>query len=158
LEGGSHRRPGLRQAFGENSERAEEARLKADTVIWKIKDNVDFMSWLPQRKLFELYDSHDLLPFPSLHDSGGFVVLEALCHGMPVVCPDLGGPKEIVMPEPGLIIKTDGRNTTQVASSIANELYNVLQSPHDAVAAREQYRGLTIPFYKTGSRDSTRKL
>ena len=95
----------------------------------KIKDNVDFISWLPQRNLFELYDSHDFLLFPSLHDSGGFVVLEALCHGMPVLCLDLGGPKEIVTPESGLIIKTDGRNTTQVASSIANELYNVLQSP-----------------------------
>jgi glycosyltransferase involved in cell wall biosynthesis len=107
----------------------EEARLKTDTVIRKIKDNVDFISRLPQRNLFDLYDSHDLLLFPSLHDSGGFVVLEALCHGMPVVCLDLGGPKEIVTPDSGVIIKTDGRNTTQVASSIADELYNVLQSP-----------------------------
>jgi len=107
----------------------EEARLKADTLKRKIKDNVDFISWLPQRKLFELYDSHDLLLFPSLHDSGGFVVLEALSHGMPVVCLDLGGPKEIVTPESGLIIKAEGRNTTQVASTIADELYNVLQSP-----------------------------
>jgi glycosyltransferase involved in cell wall biosynthesis len=38
----------------------EEARLKADTLHRKIRDNVDFTSWLPQRKLFELYDSHDL--------------------------------------------------------------------------------------------------
>jgi glycosyltransferase involved in cell wall biosynthesis len=105
----------------------EEARLKTDTVIRKIKDNVDFISSLPQS--FELYDSHDLLLFPSLHDSGGFVALEALCHGMPVVCLDLEGPKETVTPDSGLIIKTDGRNTTQVASSIADELYNVLQSP-----------------------------
>jgi len=108
---------------------SEEARLKADSVIRKIKDNVDFISWLPQGNLFELYDSHDLLLFPSLHDSGGFVVLEALCHGMPVVCLDLGGPKEVVTPESGLIIKTDGRNTSQVASSIANEVYNILRSP-----------------------------
>jgi glycosyltransferase involved in cell wall biosynthesis len=107
----------------------EEARLKADTLHRKIRDNVNFISWLPQRKLFELYDSHDLLLFPSLHDNGGFVVLEALCHGMPVVCLELGGPKETVTWDSGLIIKTDGRNTTQVASSIADELYNVLQSP-----------------------------
>ena len=107
----------------------EEARLKADTLIRRIKDNVDFIPWLPQSNLLELYDSHDLLLFPSLHDSGGFVVLEALCHGMPVVCLDLEGPKETVTPDSGLIIKTDGRNTTQVASSIADELYNVLQSP-----------------------------
>ena len=56
-------------------------------------------------------------------------MLEALCHEMPVVCLDLGGPNETVTPDSGLIIKTDGRNTTQVASSIADEVFNVLQSP-----------------------------
>ena len=81
--------------------------MKADTVTRNIKDNVDFISWLPQKDFFELYASHDLLLFPSLHDSGGGVVLEALCHGMPVVCLDLGGPKDIVTPKSGRIIKTD---------------------------------------------------
>jgi glycosyltransferase involved in cell wall biosynthesis len=107
----------------------EEARLKADAVARKINDSVDFISWLPQKNLFELYDSHDLLLFPSLHDSSGGVVLEALCHGMPVVCLDLGGPKDIVTSKAGVVIKTTGLNTTQVASNIANEMYNVLQSP-----------------------------
>src|SRR5262249_17128782 len=51
---------------------------------------------MPPAELFELYDTHSLLLFPSLHDSGGFVVLEALSHGLPVVCLDLGGPREIV--------------------------------------------------------------
>ena len=32
------------------------------------------------------------LLYPSLRDSGGMVVLEALAHGLPVVCTDLGGP------------------------------------------------------------------
>jgi glycosyltransferase involved in cell wall biosynthesis len=107
----------------------EESRLKSDVLSANIGKNVDFISWLSQQDLFELYDSHDLLLFPSLHDSSGGVVLEALGHGMPVVCLDVGGPKEIVTPDSGLIIKTDGRNTTQIASSIADELYNLLQSP-----------------------------
>ena len=107
----------------------EEARLKADALARKINKNVDFISWLPQNKLFELYESHDLLLFPSLHDSSGGVVLESLCRGMPVVCLDLGGPKDIVTPNSGIIIKTTALNTTQVASSIANELYKVLSTP-----------------------------
>ncbi len=106
----------------------EEAKLKADARARKISDNIDFISWLPQNKLFELYDSHDLLLFPSLHDSSGGVVLEALCHGMPVVCLDLGGPKDIVTPDSGIIIKTTALNTAQVASSIANEIYKALSS------------------------------
>jgi glycosyltransferase involved in cell wall biosynthesis len=70
---------------------------------------------VPERRSPKLLDypdkpiSHDFLLFPSLHDSGGFVVLEALCHGMPVLCLDLGGPKEIVSLDSGLIIKTDAQ-------------------------------------------------
>jgi glycosyltransferase involved in cell wall biosynthesis len=107
----------------------EEASLKAKALAWKIRDSVDFISWLPQNKLFELYNSHDLLLFPSLHDSSGGVVLEALCHGMPVVCLDLGGPKDIVTASSGIIVKTTALNTTQVASSIASQIYDVLESP-----------------------------
>jgi glycosyltransferase involved in cell wall biosynthesis len=107
----------------------EETRLKADTLALKIENSVDFVSWVPQKNLFELYHSHDLLLFPSLHDSSGGVVLEALCHGLPVVCLDLGGPKDIVTLNSGVIINTTGLNTAQVSSSIANEVYNVLRSP-----------------------------
>ena len=57
----------------------EEHRLKAEAARNDVADRIDFISWLPQQAaLFELYDSHDLFLFPSLHDSGGFVVLEAL--------------------------------------------------------------------------------
>jgi glycosyltransferase involved in cell wall biosynthesis len=106
----------------------EEARLKAEVMARKINDSVDFISWLPQSSLFELYTSHDLLLFPSVHDSSGGVVLEALCHGMPVVCLDLGGPKDIVTANSGVIVRTTGLNTTQVASSIANEVSRLLKS------------------------------
>jgi glycosyltransferase involved in cell wall biosynthesis len=34
----------------------------------------------------------DVLLFPSLHDSGGWVTLEAMAAGRPVICLDLGGP------------------------------------------------------------------
>jgi glycosyltransferase involved in cell wall biosynthesis len=59
------------------------------------------MPWLPQEKLFEQYQTHDLLVYPSLHDSSGNAVLEALSFGLPVVCLDLGGPAQIVTSESG---------------------------------------------------------
>ena len=107
----------------------EEARLKADASARKIADNVDFVSWLPQSKLFELYDSHDLLLFPSLHDSSGGVVLEALCHGMPVVCLDIGGPQDIVTSNSGIVVKNNGQNTAEVAARMAEEIFRLLASP-----------------------------
>jgi len=107
----------------------EEARLKTDVSAYKVKSSVDFVPRLPQSKLFELFESHDLLIFPSLHDSGGFVVLEALSHGMPVICLDLGGPKEIVTANSGVIVETSGRNTAQVASRMADAICDLFASP-----------------------------
>src|ERR1700754_5082034 len=91
--------------------------------------SVEFIPQLPQNALFELYRSHDLFLFPSLHDSGGFVVLEALAHGLPVVCLDLGGPKEIVTPESGVIVNTVNQDTNQVATAMAKEISALLASP-----------------------------
>jgi glycosyltransferase involved in cell wall biosynthesis len=107
----------------------EEVRLKANAISRNMSDNVDFIPWLPQRELNKLYESHDLLLFPSLHDSSGWVAIEALCHGLPVVCLDLGGPKDIVTPNSGVIIKTSGLNTDQVASSMASEISDLFASP-----------------------------
>jgi glycosyltransferase involved in cell wall biosynthesis len=107
----------------------EKARLEADTVVYKITDKVDFIPRLPQSGLFDLFESHNLLIFPSLHDSGGFVVLEALSHGMPVLCLDLGGPKEIVTANSGVIVETAGLNTAQLASRMAEAICNLFASP-----------------------------
>ena len=107
----------------------EEGRLKADVALRKLEGNVDFIPRMSQEKFFRLYDSHDLLLFPSLHDSSGGVVLEALSYGMPVVCLDLGGPKDIVTPQSGIIVKTSGLTTAQVAARLAEEIYEVLGAP-----------------------------
>lgn len=107
----------------------ERSRLEQDVRAQNLFNHVEFIPRLPQNQLFELYDSHDLLLFPSLHDSGGFVVLEALSHGLPVVCLDLGGPKDMVTPNSGLVIKTSGRHTSQVAAVMADEISCLLKSP-----------------------------
>jgi glycosyltransferase involved in cell wall biosynthesis len=107
----------------------ERSRLEEDVKQHNLRGNVEFIPRLPQNTLFELYRSHDLLLFPSLHDSGGFVVLEALSHGLPVVCLDLGGPKDIVTPNSGVVIKNNGQNTAQVATAMALEISRLFASP-----------------------------
>ncbi|HZD30317.1 MAG TPA: glycosyltransferase family 4 protein, partial [Candidatus Angelobacter sp.] len=61
-----------------------------------LDDAVQWLKWVPQSELERHYQEHDALLFPSLRDSGGMVVLEALAHGLPVVCTDCGGPGQIV--------------------------------------------------------------
>jgi glycosyltransferase involved in cell wall biosynthesis len=107
----------------------ERSRLEADVRQNNLTGSVEFVPRLPQHTLFELYRSHDLLFFPSLHDSGGFVVLEALSYGLPVVCLDLGGPKEVVTPDSGVVVNNNGQNTAQVATAMAKEISGLLASP-----------------------------
>jgi glycosyltransferase involved in cell wall biosynthesis len=108
----------------------EEHRIRAEATRYNIADRIDFISWLPnQKQLFDLYESHDIFVFPSLHDSAGFAVLEAISRGLPVVCLDLGGPKDTVTPNSGVIVKTDGLNSAQLAARMADEICNLLNSP-----------------------------
>lgn len=81
--------------------------------------HVNWVGKLSQKALFDLYDRADLMLFPSLHDSGGMVVLEAFARGLPVVCLDLGGPGIMVDKNCGRKIRTSGRSTEQVADALA---------------------------------------
>ncbi len=107
----------------------ERERLRADVDRLGLHGQVEFISRVPQPALFELYQTHDLLLFPSLHDSGGFVVIEALSRGMPVVCLDLGGPRDMVTPASGIVVATKGRNTGAVAAAMAQEIHRLVAAP-----------------------------
>jgi glycosyltransferase involved in cell wall biosynthesis len=107
----------------------EQERLKAVTARYNLGNSIEFVPWLAQRQLFALYRGHDLFIFPSLHDSSGGVVLEALSFGLPVVCLDLGGPKQIVSSDAGIVVSTAGRTTGQVAVAMADEIFEALKSP-----------------------------
>jgi len=106
----------------------EEKRLKADVNNRGLGQNVEFISWMKQEGLTQLYEAHDMLVFPSLHDSAGWVVLEALCRGLPVACLDLGGPKEIVTTDCGIIVNTKHASTSEVASCLSDQIHEVVGS------------------------------
>jgi len=69
---------------------------------------VTFIPWLAQPTLFAEYRSHDILLFPSFHDSSGNVVLEAFAHGLPVLCFATGGPSVLVDETNGISVSPIG--------------------------------------------------
>lgn len=97
-------------------------RLQLDEVV-------HWAGWIPQALLGDFYRNTDLLLFPSLRDSGGMVVLEALAYGVPVVCTDLGGPGLIVDRSCGRVVATGGRSREEVAQALANVLLEVSCEP-----------------------------
>lgn len=87
-----------------------------------IGDAVVWIPWLPRRELLASYTRFDMLLFPSLHDSSGNVVLEAISYGLPVVCLDLGGPAQIVNASCGIVVPTGGLDESEVVSRLAHAL------------------------------------
>lgn len=61
-----------------------------------VSQSIEWRGWLPKDTVLGMYREFDALFYPSLRDSGGFVVLEALQSGLPVVCLKLGGPGVVV--------------------------------------------------------------
>jgi glycosyltransferase involved in cell wall biosynthesis len=82
----------------------ERERLEAVAKELKVSDQVKFWGRLPRDEaLRKLSECHALI-HPSLHESGGWVCLEAMALRRPVVSLDLGGPAALVTEETGFKI------------------------------------------------------
>ena len=53
---------------------------------------VTFQGQMTREQVLALYPQFDVLLFPSLHDTGGYAVIEAMFNELPVICLDCGGP------------------------------------------------------------------
>ncbi len=119
--------PGLRFVIaGDGPARTGLAKLSHQLGL---TDIVEWAGWLTQPELEQYYRTADLLLFPSMRDSGGMVVLEALAHGVPVLCTDLGGPGQIVNDTCGRAVPTGGLNQEQLAGKFAQALREFLDVP-----------------------------
>lgn len=98
----------------------EKARLQSLAVELNVSQRVKFWGRLSRDEaLSKLSECHVLL-HPSLHDSGGWVCLEAMAMGRPVICLDLGGPAVQVTEETG--VKIPAQNPKQTVSSLAEAM------------------------------------
>ena len=60
-----------------------------------LDDNVVFMGRMPQRQMGALYEQCDLMVYPSLCESFGFSMIEAMGYGLPIVAADTAINREI---------------------------------------------------------------
>lgn len=81
--------------------------------------NVHFLGQKNRIELSKYYSSHDIFIFPSLHDSGGMVILEAKAHFLPVIVSSFGGPKDFIN-------KSDYIIRESTPKKFINELQSIL--------------------------------
>ncbi len=106
--------------------------------IW---GKVQLIPRVAQEELFNMYRSYDLMLFPSMRDSSGNVVLEALAHGIPVMCLDLNGPMQIVDEKSSVIVSTDNRTVEEVEDALFQELKHLYENR----ARLDQLRANAVP-------------
>jgi glycosyltransferase involved in cell wall biosynthesis len=88
--------------IGEGPERWRLERLARSLGV---ESSVIFAGQLQRSEVLEEIAVCSILAHPSLHDSGGWVCLEAMAAGRPVVCLDLAGPALQVTAETGFKIQ-----------------------------------------------------
>jgi glycosyltransferase involved in cell wall biosynthesis len=119
---------------GDGTDRAWLRSLARELAI---EQSVDWPGWLPRNEVLDLYAAQTAFVFPSLHDSGGTVVMEAMAQGLPVVCLDLGGPGAILPADCGIKIEARHRTEEQVVHALAEAMKSLASNPalRDELAA-----------------------
>ncbi|MBK7383340.1 MAG: glycosyltransferase family 4 protein [Flavobacteriales bacterium] len=99
--------------------------LREQAKAMGIADKVRFTGELPWRDALKQFQDADVLVHPSLHDSGGFVLLEAMEMAKPVICLDLGGPGVYVNADCGFAVKAG--TVDQAIADIASAMQRLAE-------------------------------
>ena len=105
----------------------ERKRLELLVQELGIVEQVKFWNRLPRNQTLEKLSQCTALVHPSLHDSGGWVCLEAMAVGRPVLCLDLGGPGTQVTSETGY--KVPAQNPEQAVRDLSEGMVRLAQEP-----------------------------
>lgn len=92
-----------------------------------IAHQVKFWGRLPREDTLERLGESHVLVHPSLHDSGGWVCIEAMASGRPVICLNLGGPAVQVTEKTGF--KVDAQEPEQTIADMAQAMKKVACDP-----------------------------
>ncbi len=92
-----------------------------------VTDQVKFWGRLPREETLEKLGESHVLVHPSLHDSGGWVCVEAMASGRPVICLDLGGPAVQVTAQTGF--KINAQNPDQAVGGLSTAMRELASNP-----------------------------
>ncbi len=134
--------------------------LRERTKRLGLSEAIDFAGQLPRQKFIGSLSGYTAFVYPSLHDSGGFTVLEALQEGTPVICLDLGGPGMMVNASCGFALPVIDADEDLVVTRIAHAMISLgampdsewqrLSSGARARAKELSWAGLTARVARAG--------
>lgn len=102
-------------------------RLRQMAITLGVADRVKFWGRLPREDTLTKLEACHVLVHPSLHDSGGWVCIEGMAAGRPVICLDLGGPAVQITSETGF--KIAANNPEQASQKMAEAMVCLAKDP-----------------------------
>jgi len=116
-----------------------EAQLKALMKELELGDAVEFLGFVPDDDLPDLYARASVFTMPSLYEGFGIVMIEAMASSVPVVAFATGGAPEVI--EEGV------NGHLADAETLADRLADLLEDPAEAAAMGKRGRGLVEDRY-----------
>ena len=106
--------------------------LETEAARLGVTDRVTFEGELPRRDLLAAYASAHGFLYPSLHDSGGNALIEAMAAGLPVIHLAYGGPSGLVPESAGY--KVAAATPEAAVNGLSNALRQFVNDPDDRQA------------------------
>jgi glycosyltransferase involved in cell wall biosynthesis len=139
-------RSGVRVAFAGEPEGEEYmAEIRAESRRLSIEDRILWLGKISNEELLERYSKCVAVIYPPLDEDYGYVSLEAMIAGKPVVtCTDSGGPNEFVVhEETGLVVMPE---PAAIADALDRLWGNRARSESMGHAGRARYDSLNISW------------
>jgi glycosyltransferase involved in cell wall biosynthesis len=99
--------------------------------------NLNYLGFLSDEKLVELYQQNDLFVLPTLFEGMPTVVLEAMSFGMPVIVTNVGATSELVDDSNGFLIEKN--NVKALKNAIVN-FCNLSQEERNKMSDNSYYK------------------
>ena len=115
-----------------------------------LSDRIHFAGFLPKTCLQYLYNTAFCLIQPSLHEGFGLAPLEAMACGLPVICSDRGGLKEVCG------VAALYLHDPNDANALAHKVNNLLRDPkmHDKLRIQGIKRAAQFTWFEAAKRTS----
>jgi glycosyltransferase involved in cell wall biosynthesis len=107
----------------------DEAKLRKLAVALELRDSVRWLGWVPQEQIWAHYRRYTAFVFPSMHDSSGNVLLEAMSQALPVICLDTGGPGAILPTSCGIKVPVEYQSEAEVVSALSAAMLRIADHP-----------------------------
>lgn len=106
--------------------------LEAQAAALGLGGNVRFLGKIPHPEISELLRHADVLPYPSVREFGGGVVLEAMAMGVVPIAIAYGGPAELITPQSAFALELAPR--AQIVAALRSRLEALVAEPGQLAA------------------------